>query len=158
MAGSARSSTGACRCGGSTPAVTGVTSGGDSIDCLPPDNSFDADIYFYRAWIQNQGGGDLASTHCGTIPQIGETGATVFAASGTLDPTTPEGHHAFTMPPGTYDLRIALNAIDDGFSNFDLYVKAGNPPTPTSVDQTTTLTAWKPAATTSAAVREAAGT
>ena len=65
---------------GTGPTVAGVTSGGDSFDCLPPDNSYDTDIHFYRAYVQSQGGVDLSNTRCGTLPQVGETGAAVFSA------------------------------------------------------------------------------
>ncbi|MFM8410886.1 MAG: trypsin-like serine protease [Alphaproteobacteria bacterium] len=57
--------------------VVGITSGGEATSCLPPDSSFDADVYVNRAFIQSIGGADLASTNCGTMPQVGDAGTTV---------------------------------------------------------------------------------
>jgi hypothetical protein len=82
--------------------LAGVTSGGDSIDCLAPDSSYDTDVYFYRTYVQSQGGADLANTRCGAFPQVGETGAMVFSANGVLDPGTPQAMHSFVVPPGTF--------------------------------------------------------
>jgi hypothetical protein len=47
---------------GAGPVVAGVTSGGFSDNCLALDNSFDANVHFYRDWIQTEGGTDLDST------------------------------------------------------------------------------------------------
>jgi hypothetical protein len=113
--------------GGDT--VAGVTSGGTSSNCLPTDNSYDANVFFYRAWIQAQGGADLSNTSCGSIPQVGQSGATVTAFSGQLSSATPQGTYAVTVSPGTELLRVSLNANDDGLTDFDLYVKQGSPPT-----------------------------
>jgi V8-like Glu-specific endopeptidase len=112
--------------------VAGVTSGGNAENCLPTDSSFDANVYFYRSWIQMQGGADLDSTACGDLPQVGDADTSVTALSGQLG-STGSATHSFTVPLGTTRLRIAMNGIDNG-SDFDLFVKAGSPPSTTSFD------------------------
>jgi hypothetical protein len=118
---------------GAGDTVAGVTSGGTSSTCLPADNSFDANVFFYRAWIQTQGGSDLNNTSCGTLPQVEQPGTEVFAAAGDLTAASSQATHTFRVPAATAELRVAMNAIDDG-SDFDLYVKQGSPPTTSSFD------------------------
>lgn len=118
---------------GGGPVVAGVTSGGDSPDCQPTDNSYDANVAFYASYIQAQGGADLANTACGGIPQAGNPGTTILAATGEVRATAPEGRHSFTVPVGTGLVRVSMNAVDDG-SDFDLYVRAGSPPTTATYD------------------------
>jgi trypsin/pre-peptidase len=118
---------------GSGLVVAGVTSGGDSASCQATDHSYDANVAFYASYIQAQGGADLANASCGGGPQAGGADTTIFGSIGSVDATTPQGVQSFTVPPGIGLLRIAMNAVDDG-SDFDLYVKAGTPPTTTDYD------------------------
>ena len=113
--------------------VAGVTSGGSSDDCAPADASYDADVHYYRGYIQAEGGPDLNAASCGAMPQVGDAGANVDGFFGTVSGGTPEGVHAFTVPSGTAQARVTMNALDDG-SDFDLYVKAGSPPTTSDYD------------------------
>lgn len=64
---------------GTGESVVGVTSGGSTPDCQPTDNSFDADVYVHRTFIEAAGGADLSNSTCGAGPQVGETGAEVTA-------------------------------------------------------------------------------
>jgi hypothetical protein len=109
--------------------VAGTTSGGTSVNCLPTDSSYDANVYTYRSFVETEGGADLANTTCGTLPQVGSAGATVLTSSADLSAGSPAGTFAFEVPTGATLVRVAMNAIDDGLSDFDLYVKAGSPPT-----------------------------
>jgi hypothetical protein len=119
---------------GSGLRVAGITSGGSSNSCQPTDHRYDANVFTYRTFIQAQGGADLANTRCGTGPQIGETGATVVTNEGTVSSGSPQATFSFSVPVGTPLLRVAMNAIDDGISDFDLYVKAGSAPTTSVYD------------------------
>jgi secreted trypsin-like serine protease len=119
---------------GSGPTVAGITSGGNNFDCLPDDVSFDTRVYVYRSFIQGIGGADLANATCGTIPQLGSADATVLGFSGQVSAADTQGHHSFSVSPGTQTLRIAMNAHDDGAADFDLYVKFGSPPSTTDYD------------------------
>jgi len=107
--------------------VAGITSGGLNSNCLAGDNSFDARVSFYTTFIQDEGGADLANTTCGTSPQVGDPDVTVHGFSGTVSSGTPEGTHSFVVAPGTSELRVTMNSVDDG-SDFDLYVKHGSAP------------------------------
>jgi hypothetical protein len=114
--------------------VAGTTSGGSSASCNPTDHSYDANVFTYRSFIQAQGGADLANTSCGGGPQVGDPGTTVVALDGSLSNANPDGTHTFSVPNGTTKLRVAMNAVDDGASDFDLYVKEGSAPTTTTYD------------------------
>jgi hypothetical protein len=114
---------------GSGDTVAGITSGGVSDNCLADDASYDANVFYYRTWIEAKGGTDLTNTTCGSIPQVGDPETKVLALSGQLDSGNPEETHTATIADGTVLLRIAMNGADDRLTDFDLYVKAGGPPT-----------------------------
>jgi hypothetical protein len=118
---------------GGGPRVAGVTSGGDTDSCLPADASYDANVYFYRSWIQDTAGADLDNTACGSLPQLGDQGTNVFSFTGQLGAATPTVTTSFQVPPGTAVLRVSMNGVDDG-SDFDLFVKAGSPPSLSTYD------------------------
>jgi hypothetical protein len=119
---------------GAGDTVAGVTSGGNQADCLPDDLSFDANVFFYRAFIQGVGGADLANTSCGTIPQVGAADTSVNAFAGQVSSAAPEGRHSVTVGSGVNRVRVAMNALDNGIADFDLYVKHGSPPTTADYD------------------------
>src|SRR5262249_19043816 len=119
---------------GGGPTVAGTTSGGISATCLPDDFSYDANVFTYHSWLELQANGDLGATSCGSLPQVGAPNTAVFAATGTLNGSAPAGTAAFEVPSGIDVLRVTMNAVDDGFANFDLYVKAGSAPTTTDYD------------------------
>ncbi len=119
---------------GAGPRLAGVTSGGTSDTCLPGDNSYDANVFFYRSWIQQQAGTDIASTTCGDLPQVGDAGTSVSAFTGQLSSAALMATKSFQVAPGTTLLRVTMNAIDDSLSDFDLFVKAGSPPSAATFD------------------------
>jgi hypothetical protein len=114
--------------------VAGVTSGGSSFTCNATDHSYDANVFPYRSFIQTEGGADLANASCGVMPQAGEPSTGIFTASGVLDLQTSQGTHTVNVPAGTTLLRIAMNASEAAGADFDLYVKAGSPPSTSSFD------------------------
>ncbi len=114
--------------------VAGVTSGGASGSCLPTDHSYDANVFTYRSFIETAGGADLANTTCGNVPQAGAPGTVVEVVSGTVSGAVPQATHSFEVTNGTTLLRVAMNGVDDGPSDFDLYVKAGSAPTTSVYD------------------------
>lgn len=114
---------------GSGPRVAGITSGGSASSCQPTDHSYDASVYNYRTFITDEAGADLANTTCGTGPQAGQAGTTTTAFSGTVNGTVPNATHSFNVGNGTTRILVAMNGVDDGASDFDLYVKAGSAPT-----------------------------
>lgn len=119
--------------GGKT-VVAGVTSGGDLDSCLVGDRSFDADVYHYRSFILNAGGADVDNQTCGAISQVGDSDTQVRSFAGQLSSAAPDAVHSFEVPSSAQILRVALNGIDDGRSDFDLYVKRGSQPTPFDYD------------------------
>jgi hypothetical protein len=114
--------------------VAGVTSGGSSSSCLALDHSYDANVFHYASWIQAQGGADLASARCGALAQVGEPGARVQGFTGSVSGPDPEGRHTIQVPAGATLLRVGMNASEEGNNDFDLYVRAGSPPTTSSFD------------------------
>jgi hypothetical protein len=122
---------------GTGEVVAGVTSGGNSYDCLAPDAGFDSDVYVNRAWIVATAGADLG-TSC-ALPGVGAT-PTIFETTGSLDSRTTVAAAQIEVTPGTKLLRFGLNAqlgsaSSTGDTNdFDLYVRAGSAPTTTAFD------------------------
>ncbi len=111
---------------GSGRRVAGITSGGSSASCNPTDHSYDANVATYHAFIESEGGADLANTSCGGGTQIGDPGTSVEAFDGTVSGGAPQATHTITVPAGTTLLRVAMNAVDDGVADFDMYVRAGS--------------------------------
>lgn len=103
---------------GSGPVVAGITSGGNSQNCLPPDDSYDANVYAYRSWIAAQAGADLNNVSCGAGPQVGDPEVTVLAYAGAAA-SGEQVVYDLEVPPATSEIRLALNATRD----FDLYVR-----------------------------------
>jgi len=111
--------------------VAGITSGGSSFTCLPPDDSFDTDVYFYRAFIAAIAGSDIDSQRCSDLPQVGEEGVVERDDSDTIA-SAEERRYSITVPAATRLLRVTLNG-DSGLSrrsnDFDLYVRRQENPT-----------------------------
>ncbi len=110
--------------------VAGVTSGGSSFSCLPPDDSFDTDVFFHQDFIVGIGGADLDSVRCGDLPHVGEAGVSQSKESDVLG-LAAEARYSVQVPAATRLLRVGLNA-DTGESrrgnDFDLYLRrAANP-------------------------------
>jgi trypsin len=119
--------------GGQT-VLAGVTSSGTNPECAPIDDSFDADVFANLAWIDAQGGADLASTTCGAGPQIGGPGTSVLAINGALSRRHPQAVSTIQVPPGTAELRVALNIADWFDNTVALYLRHGAPATPRAFD------------------------
>jgi hypothetical protein len=119
--------------GGKT-VLAGVTSSGTNDECAPLDNSFDADVFANLAWIEAEGGADLNSTACGAGPQIGGSGTTVLSHTSSLSRRHPQDASAVVVPPGTAELRVALNTADWFDNTLALYLRHGAPASPTDFD------------------------
>jgi hypothetical protein len=125
---------------GSGDQVAGLTSGGEP-GCLPNSRSWDDSVFNDRVWVQTEAGADLNQTTCGELPQVGGAGTQITAASGELSPMQTEGRSSFEVPAGTQLLRVAMNGADADMSlrpprlnDFDLFIKAGSPPTTSDFD------------------------
>ncbi|MEA2693016.1 MAG: hypothetical protein QOJ16_2403 [Acidobacteriota bacterium] len=112
------------------PVLAGSTSGGDS-DCVPTDNSFDADVFVDRDWITATAGADLGSASCG-LPAAGAPGSTVVTGSGTVSPAAPSTLFTVDVPPSTATLRVTLNT--EANTDADLFLKLGSTATPGNFD------------------------
>jgi len=102
---------------GAGPVVAGITSGGESFDCEPPDQVFDTDVYVVRDWIQLQLANDSTGP-CGSLAPIGHEGAAMKSGSATLTPAEPNLVVDFDVPAGTRLLRVVLNGQEFGGSGF----------------------------------------
>lgn len=119
---------------GAGPVVAGLTSGGLPNDCLvaPDGESFDTDVFVHREFIRSVAGDDIERPTCGTLPQVGTAGATASTFEDWMDAAANAGRYEFTIPAGTARLRVSLNHQAEsrlGDNDFDLYVRAGEPPT-----------------------------
>jgi hypothetical protein len=107
--------------------VAGITSGGTSTTCTPPDLSYDTDVASRVAWIESAAGGDVPAASCGALPAAGGPGTTILSHERPYDSTTHDAYD-FGVSPGTTRLRVTLNGTFAGNPNADLYVRAGAPP------------------------------
>lgn len=127
---------------GEGPMVAGVTASGVRPDglantCLPTQFGIDARVDAHLAWLQAEGGADLANTACGAGPQVGDAGSVDAGFTGTVDAVAPERRMVFDVPYGSAQLRITMNGaflVTDNPNDFDLYVKHGSPPTTSDFD------------------------
>lgn len=113
--------------------LAGVTSAGINATCLADDLSIDASVYAHREFIESAGGADLDNATCGAISHVGDTNTVVSSFTGTVSGGTPQAFHSFVVAAGVAELRVTMNAVDDG-SDFDLYLKQGSAPTTEDFD------------------------
>jgi hypothetical protein len=114
--------------------LAGVTSSGTNPECAPVDNAFDDDVFSDLAWIEKEGGADLASTSCGAGPQIGNPGTAILGSDFLLSHRDREKASTVEVPRGTAELRVALNSAD-WFDNANaLYIRHGSPASPAAFD------------------------
>ena len=118
---------------GSGDRVAGVTSGGSSANCLAVDDSYDARVATYAAFIDTTSDGDNGAGVCSSLPVVGTAGTSVTTFAGVLGGSATQATHSFTVGSPVDVLRVTMNAVDDG-SDFDLFVRAGSPPTTTTYD------------------------
>jgi hypothetical protein len=116
---------------GAGPLLAGVTSGGDT-NCVPTDNSFDADVFAQRAFLLGALGTDVGNQSCGGLPAAGSVSTSVVQGSGSLNVSTPRKHFTVNVPPGTGRLRVTMNHTAD--SDFDLYLRLGAPASASQFD------------------------
>ncbi|MGI9432340.1 MAG: trypsin-like serine protease, partial [Myxococcota bacterium] len=108
--------------------VAGVTSGGTTTDCLPPDESWDTNVHHFVDYVRAQAGADLDSDWCGGLSQVGDAKTTVEGFSGNLALQDEQAAHTFDVPDGTSELRVTMNATEDPGADFDLVVRATGEP------------------------------
>lgn len=117
--------------------VVGVTSGGRNDQCkatpFEPDRSFDASVFKNQDLIAKWAGSDLGPSQCGTaahLPSENFVAVMYVDAFETVDGTN-EKRKSFSVSAGTQELRVGLNAVDDGKADFDLYVQYDSQPSAT---------------------------
>ena len=121
---------------GCGPIVVGVTTDGRNPDCTLGDQSWDANVYAYRSFIDAAAPGDLNRDSCGLGPQVGDPSVAVTGQVATLSPSVPDDSTAIQVTPNTAELRVTLNGVDTPslFENFDLYLRFGAAPTTDTFD------------------------
>jgi len=108
--------------------LAGVTSGGESSNCLS-EQSFDTDVFVYREWISATVGPDLGSSACGETGAMGAGAPQLFETTGQLTALTPDATLEVTVPDAARLLRATLNGqlatgtgLDRTENDFDLDV------------------------------------
>ena len=117
--------------------VAGIMSSGEKGDCSAPDQSWNTDVFVDRNWIEAKAGNDVTSSSCGFLPQAGQSGTTIHAASALLGANNPEDRFSIVIPAGTALLRLAMNGTEfsgDPDPDFDLYARFGSEPTTSAFD------------------------
>jgi hypothetical protein len=104
--------------------VVGVTSAGSATNCGPGDHSWDASVYYNRAWIGGQLGADSTAA-CGGFPPVGDPGVETFHDSGTLSLANSDDSFTVTISGTPGLVRFTLNGTDNGSFNPNFFVKEG---------------------------------
>lgn len=126
---------------GSGLVVTGVATGargGDGLsECEGPLALINTDTFVHRAFIEDQLAPDASHGPCGDLPPVGGSGVDVQTFLGEVDARRVEFRDSVDVPAGTRLLRVTMNSelvSDAGQNNFDLFIKAGAPPSPSDFD------------------------
>lgn len=110
---------------GSGEVVAGITSGGNNGTCLATDDSYDANVFTYRGFIQGVLGADSTST-CGGLPAVGDGDVNVVGFDGQLSGGNNSASHTFSVSGAASELRVTLKGEDNSNPlNADMYVKHG---------------------------------
>ena len=110
---------------GNGEVVAGITSGGNNSSCLATDDSYDANVYTYRSFIQGVLGSDSTST-CGSLPPVGDPDVSVVGFDGQLSGGNSSATHTFSVSGSAAELRVTLKGEDNSNPlNADMYVKQG---------------------------------
>ncbi|GIW44951.1 MAG: hypothetical protein KatS3mg077_2233 [Candidatus Binatia bacterium] len=109
-------------------ALVGVVSGGTSVDCLAPDESFATSVAALRDWIVANAGGDVGVA-CDTNGLVNDGQTIVQTFSANLDASNPQFQQRIEVPADAVELRVTFNGQTgnaSGFLNrdndFDLFV------------------------------------
>lgn len=114
---------------GATTVVAGAVSFGLGL-CAGDDFSGAANVANYASWIASVAGSDLGGGACGAVAPIGDPETTVQGFEDSLPGAGTGLLHPFQVDPGAGELRITLNAREDGIADFDLTMRFGTPPSP----------------------------
>jgi hypothetical protein len=115
--------------------IAGVHSTTNQRSCLAAPStpaSADTSVYDHLDWLEARLG-HAPALGCGEVHQLGEPGAVADAVAGALD-LGEDVPSVIEVPPGTAELRIAMNSSDGTDSNFDFYLMAGAPAGPGRYD------------------------
>lgn len=106
--------------------VAGITSGGNNGSCQAVDDSYDANVYTFRSFIQGVLGSDSTST-CGGLSPVGDADVNVVGFDGQLGSGNASDLHEFTVSGSPSELRVTIKGEDNSNPlNADMYVKQGS--------------------------------
>jgi len=121
---------------GGVPTIVGVHSTTNQMSCLEAPGTFesaDTSVYDHRDFITDRAEEVLAEASCGDLPVVGDANVTVAAENGRVE-IGQTADFTIEVPRGTAELRVALNSTDGAGANLDLYLKAGEPASPSFAD------------------------
>ncbi|MCX8071747.1 MAG: trypsin-like serine protease [Candidatus Binatia bacterium] len=108
--------------------LVGVVSGGSTVDCLAPDQSFATDVTTVRNWIEGTAGEDVGVT-CNTVGHVDDGRTLVRTFSASLSVANPRVQEQIEIDTQAAELRVSFNGqtgSNSGFLNqdndFDLLV------------------------------------
>ena len=117
--------------------LAGITSGGDSVSCDPPDEAFDTNVWLVSSFIKKVAGSDLDAEMCGGLPDAGSEDAEIWTGDGSLDGADPERDFMFEVPDDARLLRVTLNGEDGADfqpNDMDVFIQQGSPATRAEFD------------------------
>ncbi len=120
---------------GGVATIVGVHSTTNQMSCLEAPGTFesaDTSVYDHRDFISDRAP-SLGEMTCGDLPQVGDQAVAVTSETGRVE-LGETADFTIEVPRGTAELRVALNSTDGVDANLDLYLKAGEPASPSFAD------------------------
>ena len=121
---------------GGVPTIVGVHSTTNQMSCLESPGTYesaDTSVYDHRDFITARAAEAIGEASCGDLPQVGDPDVTVTGETGRLE-LGESADFTIEVPRGTAELRVALNSTDGVDANLDLYLKQGEPASPSFAD------------------------
>jgi V8-like Glu-specific endopeptidase len=116
------------------PAIAGIASGGDSTTCLPTDQAHATDVFNYLGWIDQAAAGDLYTWECDDVPTVGADEVSTAGFTEELTAAQSSVVESVAVGLNATELRVALQGSEKPGTDFDLYVRHGDTPTPAAFD------------------------
>ena len=117
--------------------ATGARGGEGASACQGVLGLINTDTFVHRSFIEDQLAPDSSDALCGDLPPVGSSGVNVQTSIGEIDSRRVQFRDSFDVPAGKAVLRVTINSElvgDAAQNNFDLFIKAGSPPSPSDFD------------------------
>jgi hypothetical protein len=91
-------------------------------------------VFAYLGWIDEAADGDLYAWECDDVPAVGTDEVSVGTFTDELTAARTSVVESVAVGLNATELRVALHGSEQPGTDFDLYVRHGEEPTPTAFD------------------------